>query len=380
VAKSPVMRLLAAVVAVLLAVTLGPVAAVDRIPVGGAVPEPCLRVPDVARWLDAGEPDEGLAQPRITVHRGAMHLAPENTIAAYEYAIAYDMPMIEVDIHQTIDGRYVVFHDLEVDAKTDGSGYLPLMTAGEALALNVADNDRWRGSAYDPSRMPLLEEVLALAEEHEVGINFDLKESVINAAGVALLARRYEGVIERSIFQPYVPGRTEQILAVAPNAAVMMNNQLDEHAPPALFYALGLQYRWFGSSLRGFSPESIAAIHDACSFVQPNVYQGHVTGSEAGDLAHALAIGADGAMVNRPEVAAEVLGRPVATTITVEGGAACLLGHRGLGLPGKVLDVDGTALTTGRGGCVDLPADAASVRFAGDGSAQPSAVPLSPGA
>lgn len=368
-AKTPAMRLLRILFVCVVATAL-PVGALPVLP--ASTPSPvCDRLPDPARWADAGTPDKGLEHMRISVHRGAHHLAPENTIPAYEYAIAYDMDLIEVDVQQTIDGRYVAFHDLTVDDKTDGSGYLPLMTYEEATSLNAAANPRWEGSAYDPTPVPGLEEVLALARDHEVGISFDLKESVWNAAGVALLAVEYE-VIERSIFQPYVPGRTEQILAVAPDATVMFNNQYDD-TPPALLYALGQEYHWFGSSLPNFSPERIAAIHDACSSVLPNVYQGHVTGSEPGDLAYARSIGADGAMVNNPDVAAEVLDRPVDTTIALDpdAGTACLLGHHGLGLPGKTVHVGGEARVTGKGGCVVLGAgwDGGAVTFAGDGSA-----------
>lgn len=332
----------------------------------------CTQTPEPARWLDAGTPDRGLDHMRITVHRGAANLAPEDTIPAFEYAIAYGMDMIEVDVQQTLDGRWVVLHDYQVDKMTDGSGLIQTMTYEQATKLNAADNDRWRGSEYDPTYAPGLEQVLALASAHQVGISFDLKESVSNTAGVALLASQYPGIIERSIFQPYVPGRTEQIIAAAPNATIMFNSQYED-TPPAALYALGAEYDWFGSSLPNFPPESIAAIHDACDFVQPNVYQGDITGSEAGDLAYARAIGADGAMVNNPDVAAEVLDRRVGTRIIVEDQRACLVGHHDLGLPGKTLMVDDTPARTARGGCVPLPSDWHSVRFDGDGSALPSA-------
>lgn len=341
-------------------------------PVGLAAPELCDQTPDPARWEDVGTPDPPREHLRIMVHRGAANLAPENTIPAFEYAIAYGMDLIEIDVQQTADGRYVLFHDLEVDGKTDGSGYIFTMTYDEARALNAADNDKWRGSEYDPTPVAALEDALAIASEHGVGLAFDLKESVWNAAGVALLASQYPGVIERSIFQPYVPGRTEQILAVASDATIMFNNQFED-TPPAVLYALGQEYDAFGSSMPNYPPEAVAAIHDACDIVLPNVYQGDVTGSEAGDLAYARSIGTDGAMVNNPEVAADVLDRPVATRIDIdaEAGTACLLGVEDFGLPGKVLEQGDVTDTTRRGGCV--PWLGGTVTFAGDGSALPSA-------
>ena len=103
--------------------------------------------------------------------------------------------------------------------------------------------------------------------------------------------------------------------------------------------------------------------------VIPNVYQGDVTGSEAGDLAYALSIGADGAQVNTPQVAAEVLGEPVGTRFD----GLCLVDEQhGLGLPGKPVRANGATLITGRGGCLPAAGGFTGVlRFAGDGSALP---------
>lgn len=357
---------------VLAAVSLATALSVSAAPPASdstAGPTPvCDRVPDPAGW---GQDESAGREPAvISAHRGAANLAPENTLPALEYAIAYGVDMLEIDVQQTADGRYVVFHDLDVGPKTGGSGQFPLLTFDQARALNAANNDRWRGSVYDPVQLPSLEEVLALAAVHEVGLYFDLKESVTNTATVANLAAEY-GVLARSIFTPYVPGRTEQILAVQPDAVVMFTSYAAE-TPPAMLYALGVEYDWFGGSLPNYGADSIDAVHDACGLLMPTVYQGDVTGTERGDLLHALDVGMDGAMVNNPEVAAEALARPVTTTIVRDGPErVCLLGHRNLGLPEKVLHVGGRALVTGRGGCVELPdrGGAAQVRFEGDGSA-----------
>ena len=331
-----------------------------------ASPVTCDQTLEPARWTDAGAPDQGRPDPVIAVHRGAAELAPENTMDAYRYAIAYDVEQIEVDVQQTLDHRYVSFHDMDVDAKTDGSGPIALMTYDQTQQLNAADNTKWKGSEYDPARLPSLEEILELADATDTGIMFDLKESVTDAATVANMAAAYPGMLERSVFIPYVPVRAEMILAAQPTARMIHSNQIEGEAP-GFYVAAAQEFEWFGSSLPSYSPEKIAEIHDACSFVQPNVYQGHVTGSEAGDLAYALSIGADGAQVNTPEIATDVLDRPVATRFD----DSCLVDARhGFGLPKKTVTVDGVPFTTAKGGCVDALA-AAELAFAGDGSALP---------
>jgi glycerophosphoryl diester phosphodiesterase len=49
-----------------------------------AVRPPCDQTADPARWLNAGTPDQGMANPLISAHRGANNLAPENTLQSYE--------------------------------------------------------------------------------------------------------------------------------------------------------------------------------------------------------------------------------------------------------------------------------------------------------
>ena len=339
--------------------------------------EECTREADPARWQDAGTPDVGRKPPVIAAHRGAAELAPENTMWAYRYAIAYGVEMIEVDIQQLRDGRFVSFHDPTVDEKTDGSGRIADKDYAEARKLNVADNEEWKGSKYDPSRIPPLEEVLALARRTNTGIYFDIVESVTDLAGLARLAAEY-GVVERSAFLTYDPARGEVIKGVEPRAQLMLSKPEELTSPEALF-GFTERYRWFGSNVTGYTPEQIAAIHDGCGLVIPNVYQGFVTKTEAGDLRHALAIGADAAQVNNPDVAADVLDEPVPTVVT-----ARRVGRRGLvtclrnpekrqGIPEKPLRVGGRTVTTAKRGCVWVPGGwRKTVVFAGDGSALPS--------
>jgi glycerophosphoryl diester phosphodiesterase len=348
-----------------------------------ASPLNCDQLPEPARWSDAGTPDVGRENMAIAAHRGAAELAPENTLDAYRYAIAYGVDMIEIDVQQTLDGRYVSFHDQTVDAKTSGTGNIALMTYDEVRALNAADNDKWRGSEYDPAQIPSLEEILALARDTGTGIYFDMKESVTNPIGVVDMASDYE-LVRFSAFLTYEPARAAAIRAAYPDAPIMLSNP-DPNVPAEMLYLIGQDYKWFGSSLPNYSPEKIAAIHDACGLVIPNVYQGDVTGTEAGDLLHARSIGADGAQVNNPDVVAEALAEPVPTTIEVRdpgsGLQACLENaDNGMGIPLKQLQVLGAGVETRRDGCVDLPANfvAGVIRFPGDGSAQASAVTYTP--
>ena len=318
------------------------------------------------------------ATPIIAAHRGANRLAPENTLWAYRYAIAYGAAMIEFDVQQTKDGHFVSFHDQMVDDKTDGTGPIGRMTLAEVRALNAADNDRWRGSPYDPSQIPTLEEVLQLAQATGTGIYFDFKGSVRRAGEVAHLADLF-GVLERSSFLFYSNPITEyEVKRFYPDIALMFSMSANPlpNPPDALLELLSSRYRYFGSGLERYSQAMIATLHENCAIVLPNTYGGDVTGSSAGDLRHALDMGADGAQVNDPAEAAAVIGRPVPTVLERQGEAICLLNKDNRqGLPENMITAGQQSLETGVGGCVvppdTLPPGTAMV-FPGTSSAQPS--------
>ena len=352
---------------------------------GAADAQQCQPSADPVRWGDAGTPDAGRQPMGVAVHRGAAELAPENTLDAYRYAIAYGVEMIEIDVQQLRDGRFVSFHDPTVDRKTDGSGPIGDMSYDEVRKLNAADNDKWRGSEYDPARIPSLEEVLELARATNTKIYFDVKESVIGGvAKMADIAAEY-GLIRGSLWRTFDPARDEAIKTAQPEAELMFSNY-DRTIGPGAFFAATPRYRWFGSDLEEYSPEKVAAIHDGCSLAILNTYGGGVTGSEAGDTLYARKIGADAVQVNNPDVAVAALQRPVAAVVELRQGpggqvTACLVDRRhGFGLPGKLLWFRGGTVPTRRNGCATLAAARAprQVVFDGDRSALPTRA-LAPG-
>ncbi len=352
-------------------------AAVPDIP---AAESPCLQLPQPERWLSAGTSDTGRDTPLVSSHRGALSLAPENTLWAYRYALAYEVALIEVDVRQTADRRFVAFHDSDLAAKSDGEGRLEDLTFEQARALNVADYAPWKGSVYDPSQMASLEEVLALARATGHGIEFDMKfmldsQPTADLAGFAAIVNRYPEVLRRSIIN--LPPPAAQLgKALIPEGRFIYNLLLEE--PPALLYGLARQASVFGSDLAKFTRERIAAIHDGCGLVMPHSYdEGREREGEQILLARSL--GADGVQTNQPALARALLVGPVETAL-VPGTApnsVCLVNRRnGLGLPQKTLSVRGpeggiAEVRTELAGCAQLALalNQADVVFAGDASA-----------
>ena len=78
---------------------------------------------------------------RIGAHRGAMCHAPENTLAAFEKAIAFDTYRIEFDVRRSRDCEIVVMHDTTVDRTTDGTGKVADLTLEGLRQLKVGGSE-----------------------------------------------------------------------------------------------------------------------------------------------------------------------------------------------------------------------------------------------
>jgi glycerophosphoryl diester phosphodiesterase len=104
---------------------------------------------------------EPVSPPRALqamAHRGAMRQAPENTARALELSIADTVEWVEVDVRLTKDGQHVLFHDDQLDEKTDGTGRLRDRTLAELRALDA-------GTKFAPRFAG--ERILTLAEGFE---------------------------------------------------------------------------------------------------------------------------------------------------------------------------------------------------------------------
>ena len=336
-----------------------------------AVRPACDQQADPARWMSAVPPDAGRADPVISAHRGAIELAPENTVWSYEYAFAYGVDLVEVDVQQTSDGRFVALHDSTVDRTTDGTGEVSDLTYAQVRALNAADYEPWKGTEFDPAQVASLEEVLALAARVGGGLELDIKGSVTEEGRLAELVKRY-GLIEESIFN----SGDVRIFIAAPNANLIYNR--DTFEPPFLLYEIGQVLSVFGSRLDEYTPEAIAAAHDACGIVMPHAYDAGPE-HEVAQFLQARAIGADGVQTNQPDAIVAAAGLPALARLESHDGEVCLVnGVNRLGFPGKEIELRKgrrtNTLATGMGGCADMPDrtwKGAHASFAGDGSVLP---------
>lgn len=111
------------------------------------------------------------AAPLCWAHRGHSAAFPENTLPAFEAAVAAGADGVELDVTLSADGRLVVIHDATLDRTTDGHGPVSALPWGELAGL---DAGAWFGPQFAGVRLPLLEEVLE-AVGRRVLVNIEIK-------------------------------------------------------------------------------------------------------------------------------------------------------------------------------------------------------------
>lgn len=113
------------------------------------------------------------AQIQVVTHRGANHLAPENTKASAEAAIKLGAHYVEIDVRTSNDGVLYIMHDLTVNRTTDGSGLIGSMTSEE---IDKLDAGSWYGKDFKGEPVPKLREYLHWIKG-KAKVYFDVKDA-----------------------------------------------------------------------------------------------------------------------------------------------------------------------------------------------------------
>jgi glycerophosphoryl diester phosphodiesterase len=74
----------------------------------------------------------------VIAHRGGRGLGPENTLYTFRRAVDLGVDVLEMDVHRTKDGQWVVLHDTTVDRTTNGTGPVNSFNLAELKRLDAA--------------------------------------------------------------------------------------------------------------------------------------------------------------------------------------------------------------------------------------------------
>lgn len=240
----------------------------------------------------------------MIAHRGASADRPENTIAAFRFAAELGADAIELDVMRCGSGEVVVFHDDDLKR-----------LAGRPDAVREAPLHALREARVGGEPIPTLDEVLEAAGPAML-VNVELKSPEVSGLaahlglarddGLALEVARIlsrHGCAARALVSSFDPLQLLRFRRAAPHVPVGLLFH-DELARP-------LREGWAARLLRtqAVHPEgkqiaarAVAAWHAAGRAV--NVW----TVDDPREIAFLAAVGVDGVITNRPDVARVALG------------------------------------------------------------------------
>ncbi len=104
---------------------------------------------------------------KLMGHRGSRDKAAENTLKSFVFFKESGLKAVEFDIHETVDGVWVVHHDDTLDRTTIESGPIKGRTWEELSKVRTKEGEP----------LPRLEEVLDLFDDSDIELQIELKSS-----------------------------------------------------------------------------------------------------------------------------------------------------------------------------------------------------------
>jgi len=120
---------------------------------------------------------ERVKRPWVVAHRGYRGLYPENTLVAFEAAIAAGADMVEADVCLTRDRVPVVIHDKTLYRTTNGKGLVSEHSLSEIKELDAGS---WFSAEFKGEAIPTLEELLQLVKG-KISVNIEIKNDSIES-------------------------------------------------------------------------------------------------------------------------------------------------------------------------------------------------------
>jgi glycerophosphoryl diester phosphodiesterase len=254
--------------------------------------------------------------PWLVAHRGGSAVAPENTLPAFDGALALGADAIETDVRLSRDGVVVVFHDDDTARLTGTPGTIEARTFAEIAALDAAFSFTPDGGATFPLRgrgvaPPAFADVLA----RYPGVRFNVDAKTEDAALAEALAAvvRAARAEDRVCVGSFADAQAERLGALLPGCARYLpqeaatchvlaakTGRADATCPDGYDLA-DLPHRM---------GELVVVDAPVLAWFHARGIPVHVwTVDEEADMRALLALGVDGIVTDRPDVLARVLDR-----------------------------------------------------------------------
>jgi glycerophosphoryl diester phosphodiesterase len=198
----------------------------------------------------------------IAAHRGDRASAPENTVPAFEAAVAGGADFVEVDVQLTVDGYPVIIHDATVDRTTTGTGAVDDLTLAEIRTLDAGS---WFAPQFAGVQVPMWGEFLdILTRAPEVTALVELKHTWTADDIETLIGGIYfRGLQDRIVFASFSTATVtalQETAPVIPRVLIRRVLPLDPVAVAQRYDVIAIMTR---SSALTERPDAVGEMHAA---------------------------------------------------------------------------------------------------------------------
>lgn len=261
------------------------------------------------------------AGPAVLAHAGGALLWPDNTLAAFDGAARLGADVLELDVHETSDGEFVVIHDDTVDRTTDGAGPVSAMSMRELRSLDAGFRWTAEGPRADGSEdafayrgqgvsLPTLGEVLAAFDD--VAVNVEIKQADVDVARRLCVYLRERDATARVMVGSFHGRPLSAFRAECPEVATSASQ------PEVAFFVALQKLRLSAVLTPPYDALQVPRTFSGIQVVTPQFVDAaqargldvHVwTVNDAEGMRELVEMGVDGIITDRPDRALAVLGR-----------------------------------------------------------------------
>jgi len=247
------------------------------------------------------------SEPLVFGHRGGARIGPENTLVAFRRAMACGADGIECDVRLSADDVPVVIHDATLDRTTDAAG--PVLAHTAAALARVDATCRFAApdaasAVAGPEGVPTLRDVLRALPSARVII--ELKDDSPRLATLVAALVDELGAVDRVCVGSF----HQRVLDAARAAAPALTTSASRREAQWTLARAWLRWPWARRRpYRAFQvPERAGRLHVVTPAFVAQAHRNRAlvqvwTVNTAGDVGRLLALGVDGVISDRPDLA-----------------------------------------------------------------------------
>ena len=152
---------------------------------------------------------------KLSGHRGARLIAPENTLASVDSCVKYGVDLIECDVCISKDSVFYLLHDSTLDRTTNGTGDISDWLSQD---IDTLDAGSWFGEGFRGICVPRLADVLRRVKQNGLGLTIDYRTGDF---GRLLDLVRSEGMLDNCTFVFASEEKFKEFQAFAPEVKTL---------------------------------------------------------------------------------------------------------------------------------------------------------------